>query len=617
VGTSPGKSFRSMSEPPTSSPSAASPGTPGRDPRPPQPQSAPIPSAGASAAPGGAGPASPFRRRLPAILIAIQLVAGLLTAAAKCTTFDECWHLPVGLLNLREHRFDYDILNPPLARMWCAIPLYVSGVQAKAVSAQEGVGTLFQQDHVQNYRWLYFWGRLPNVVLACLLSWLLYRYALHFLGSPGAEWTLLLCVTCPNLLAHASVVTTDVPAAVTMTAATLWLSRWVEMPDNRGALLWGLALGAGWASKYTALMLLPFPVVAAVLIVGMRRASVLAAGRQLVLGIVTALAVLNVCYLFQGTGRSLRSYTFESKSMTRLQQRTGFLASLPLPVPRDFVQGLDTQQRMLEHEHPVFLNGEWTTHGSRDYFLYALLYKLPHLLQIAFVGGFVAAVSRGGAQRWQVLWLLAPGLLLLVIASLTPMQLGIRYVLPSLPMMYLFGGYGISVILNSLPKARPVFVPLVAVVALASLRYHPDHLPYFNELAGGPLGGRSYLADSNLDWGQDLYGLRDWMKSANVPSVYLAYFGTVSPTLAGVRFAPPPDRFRPGVYAISANLVLGRPSVIPLPDGSTRSVDAGALMPFQVLNPIERAGYSIDIYRVTEADLPALEEARRFIERAR
>ena len=42
-------------------------------------------------------------------------------------------------------------------------------------------------------------------------------------------------------------------------------------------------------------------------------------------------------------------------------------------------------------------------------------------------------------------------------------------------------------------------------MAVASV--HPYELTYFNALAGGPLGGRHILSDSNLDWGQGLKGL--------------------------------------------------------------------------------------------------------------
>ena len=43
--------------------------------------------------------------------------------------------------------------------------------------------------------------------------------------------------------------------------------------------------------------------------------------------------------------------------------------------------------------------------------------------------------------------------------------------------------------------------------AMAVVGVHPFELTYFNVLAGGPLGGRRILSDSNLDWGQGLKGL--------------------------------------------------------------------------------------------------------------
>jgi hypothetical protein len=49
---------------------------------------------------------------------------------------------------------------------------------------------------------------------------------------------------------------------------------------------------------------------------------------------------------------------------------------------------------------------------------------------------------------------------------------------------------------------------LAAWYALGTLRVYPHFLSYFNELAGGPAGGVRYLSDSNLEWGQDVAGLR-------------------------------------------------------------------------------------------------------------
>ena len=44
-----------------------------------------------------------------------------------------------------------------------------------------------------------------------------------------------------------------------------------------------------------------------------------------------------------------------------------------------------------------------------------------------------------------------------------------------------------------------------------SVAIRPNYLAYFNQLAGGPSQGYKHLADSSLDWGQDLPALKQWL----------------------------------------------------------------------------------------------------------
>ena len=39
----------------------------------------------------------------------------------------------------------------------------------------------------------------------------------------------------------------------------------------------------------------------------------------------------------------------------------------------------------------------------------------------------------------------------------------------------------------------------------------PHYLSYFNEFVGGPAKGYYYLIDSNIDWGQDLIRLHEYL----------------------------------------------------------------------------------------------------------
>jgi hypothetical protein len=71
--------------------------------------------------------------------------------------------------------------------------------------------------------------------------------------------------------------------------------------------------------------------------------------------------------------------------------------------------------------------------------------------------------------------------------------------------------------------------------ALAVAAVHPFELTYFNVLAGGPLGGRHILSDSNLDWGQGLKGLARLQRAEpEFRDLTLYYFGDTDPAWYGV-----------------------------------------------------------------------------------
>jgi hypothetical protein len=120
---------------------------------------------------------------------------------------------------------------------------------------------------------------------------------------------------------------------------------------------------------------------------------------------------------------------------------------------------------------------------------------------------------------------------------------------------------------------------LMGIATLVLLVWHvaesatirPDYLAYFNQLAGGPSEGYKHLADSSLDWGQDLPALKRWLDREGLQrpgagNVYLSYFGTARPDYYGIRAIPlagfldrrppqPPEPLGGGVYCISATVL--------------------------------------------------------------
>ena len=106
-----------------------------------------------------------------------------------------------------------------------------------------------------------------------------------------------------------------------------------------------------------------------------------------------------------------------------------------------------------------------------------------------------------------------------------------------------------------------------AVLVSEVISVWPNYIPFFNRPAGGARGGFSLLADSNLDWGQDLKLLAQWQQQHPGETLYLNYFGMAEPAFYGIRYSPlgvnadgrlVSDRpITTGVLAISATHLQG------------------------------------------------------------
>ncbi len=570
-------------------------------------------SAPASAA--DATPDEPGRRfRIVAgLLVAMHLAFGFHAACSKSVTHDELWHLPAGLVTLRTGRFDVDNLNPPLTRVWAALPLWIAGVSADDAANGPAVGSRFLELHPGEFQHWYVWGRLFNLILSVVAAVLLCRWACELMGKAAAGVALLLYCTCPNIAAHAAIVTPDIGLMTGMLASLWAFWHWLDRPLWRTALIAGVLTGMTQATKFTAVLLYPVLAVMALSLLSHPRRRT--AAMQFAVIIAVSVLLLNAAYLFRGSGRPLGEYQFQSEAM---QTVTGILCNpgrLPVPLPRDYVEGLDAQRAIMESPHPVFLDGQWSVTGFPSYYGKTLLYKLPHITQaIVLIGGLMWLMRPPTANPWRTTGLLIlPVVLLLGIAGGSSMQLGVRYVLPILPLLMLWGGRAGAFLASCSRLPKLAGFAVLTVLCVSSLRHHPHHLAYFNEYAGGPTGGRHRLLDSNLDWGQDLHLVRQFMADRDLKSIGLAYFGTVPPESLGIDYVLPPGRtaetaatwsLPPGWYAVSVNYVMGRPHVIHQPDGGSHGVGLDEFGYFRSHEPAARLGHSIDVYHIGQEPAP-------------
>jgi hypothetical protein len=589
-------------------------------------------------------------------LLLLHTLLGIDAARQLTVTHDEYWHLPAGFLAWRTGRFDYDHLNPPLTRVWATWPLLFT---AASCDTNIAGGDLFRLGHqfLADNRGAYEFDlalcRSMNVTWSVLTGLVLALWSRDLFGDKAALLTTALWVFCPTALANSALVTPDAGGACLFvgTLYSVWL--FARRSNWRSTGLAGLLLGLAQLAKFTNLLL--YPLALAVWWLARRTraddSGTIPSGkdipgtgrttlcRGLAIGALSLL-VINAGYLFHGSLQPLDAYRFESTALQNIAASAGPLKRVPIPLPRDFLSGIDHQRAIMEAPHPVYLDGQWNVTGYPEYYLCALAYKLPHAMQGLCLLASLFILFPGRQPRLlrtQVLLLLPIGVILTVASSMG-MQLGIRYILPALPFLMLFAGQSArwcgeswnraagapaetagerSARPNPIPRKhhsrsspgvpdrlRTALVVGTALLLPFSLRYHPHHLAYFNEWSGGPFGGRQHLLDSNLDWGQDLRGLKRYLDEQRIDDIALAYFGMIPPSELGIRYHVPQRTPAPGWYAISAHFLYGGPHTVCNPDGTYRSADIGEFSWLRQFQPVAHIGYSIDVFHVPPNQVP-------------
>jgi hypothetical protein len=182
-------------------------------------------------------------------------------------------------------------------------------------------------------------------------------------------------------------------------------------------------------------------------------------------------------------------------------------------------------------------------------------------------------------------------------------QIGVRHVLAAVPLL-IVPASGLAASWLWRPASRGFRHWAPAALAVALLSWHvggtvavaPRYLQFFNEVAGGPANGHRVLTDSNLDWGQDLIRLKDWLdQHPTREELHLATFGRVDPAIYGIR-ALPLDRDSHGLAVVSASMRAGRPYFGNL-EGHRGWIPAGTYTWLQGLTPIDRVG-ALFVYRL-------------------
>ncbi len=594
----------------------------------------------------------------------------------------------------------------PLLLTDCRWPAADNEAWVKTDNATFAVHWLFELNDGQR---LVVIGRCMMVILLLATCLTTYGLARTLCGPAAGLMALVLATLSPTLLAHGRLVTTDLPIALCNALVLLTFARLMRRITWPRLLVAALALTAASVTKFSWPLVLPALGVMAVVAIFGRRPIETAAGQPtakddgphsgpygpksqtlltrrrdraaLLLGCglfigLTMWAGIWTCYGWRTTIIAPPSVDQDTPEVqARIEQTVAMIAAdwnrafhspdgtprrglLPTLLnvaadrrllPDAYIFGLAKTLHFTGQRY-AYLMGEYSDNGWRTYFPIAFAIKTPLATQLLLLAGIAAFVLRRARSRDDVL-LIGLAVFATVYAIFmirSQVNIGHRHLLPLYPVLFAIGGAS-AAWLTACVGRWLVGGALVWLLA-ATMWIHPNYLAYFNEIVGGPSRGFLYLADSNVDWGQDLLRLADYARRHPDQPIKLAYFGSAIPT----RFVPctalpshfgfePRAELSAGTYVVSATQLLGIydpeirdsfwadygwayrdlgriASSIPSDDESpelrARRADAAReyadlrvkllLNRLKVRPPDGRIGYSLLVYRLTGAEIEQL-----------
>ncbi|MDD5544897.1 MAG: glycosyltransferase family 39 protein, partial [Acidobacteriia bacterium] len=478
-------------------------------------------------------------------MIAVFLAENIYEMRRQSCSSDEVVHLPAGYTYLVKRDFRLNPEHPPLLKDLCALPLLFlrprprvdfsdPNWQQPSVVSQSVFGFRFLYGDPPRADQYLFWGRLPIVLLTACLGFFIFRWAQQLYGNAAGLLALGLYAFSPNVIAHSHFVTTDMGVTAFLTISFYYLWRFLRDTRTRDLCFAGLCMGAAMASKYSAVFLFPVGIFflwiysrpSLPLPQERKKDSSKSKGRRSRDRRGRPASFDWNAAIPRGFWREL--FHFDRPKLKRVLIFSGlafvviqlsFVGSLN---PMLYLRGALQVNANHNPFYESFLHGDFKRGGWWNYFLVAFLVKATSPFLLLIFARFIFLFKNLKKEWWSSMFLVVPSIVMFVAVSALADPLGVRYVLPIFPSMMVFS----SGILRAVQKRalQGCVWGMLGWHIVSSLLAFPYSLSYFNEFVGGPSKGIYWLDDSNIDWGQELKGVKRYMDLNGIRVITLFSF---------------------------------------------------------------------------------------------
>ncbi len=533
---------------------------------------------------------------IPFLILIIYLFLSLFSVRTISQTFDESVNLVSGYYFLKTGETYLNPEHPPLIPVFSSLPLFFLELNPPQIDVDNPESELYNPKN-SKYRYrianrfiyenrlsheiILFLGRLPIIILSCLLGLLIFVWSNRMGGIYAGLFSILLYALDPNFLAHGQLITMDVGLAFFYTLSTFLYIDYLNNRKFYKFLPLALSLSLALLTKFPGFLLVPVFFIIATMHGYKNLRTLLKYYFEILLVCLFAIIIILLFY------REHIGYYLNSLQYAYNHSRFG-----------DY----------------NFLFGSFSPTGWFHYFIVAFFVKTPTAtLIIILLSLYIFVKNR--KEMWDYLFILIPSVIFLSASLFSTVNIGHRYILPAYPFLFVFAGLLVREGIGMGKICRGLAILSLFGLIYSNITIYPHYLSYFNVIGGGPRKGHRILIDSNIDWGQDLKFLKKYMRDNNVNEIYFAYFGSIDPYYYGIKYRFIPSSFNRYVKDADEPYKLK----LPLPEKKILAVSVTYLYQsiayhwLQFREPTAMAGYSIYIFDITDDIQARLNLVRAFL----
>ena len=459
----------------------------------------------------------------------------ILAISKTSITSDEVIHIPAGFYALTAGEYRMNAEHPPLAKMWSAVPLLfflphddgpseVSGNFSERGAAFYGH---FWKLHQSIFFKIWFWSRAAMVVFTIGLGVVVFWTTRQWFGPLPAAFSTLIYAFEPNVLGHGRLVHTDIAAAFVYLVFFVLLYRYKSTPTLVRAGVLALITGLAVVTKFSMVVLLP--ILGALFLIRLwqsRKHSTelrRTVGHSLLGGAVIVF-IIQASYGFRNPPLGPDAMWIQGVAQhPSLVLRT--IEVLSPVFPRDFLFGIYVVTMHNSGGHSSSLLGQYDHRGWWYYFPVAFALKAPVVFVVFAVAGIIWSLWRITHKEYVFLLPWIPLALYALLAMSSGINIGVRHFLPAFPFLIMLTGVLLARIYERAGKSgRLMAGGVIGILALEAFLVFPYYISYVNQFKGQNPGWR-YLSDSNVEWGDAVPELVEYLKTRNANRVSGALLG--------------------------------------------------------------------------------------------